>query len=634
MSSETAQVELLTAPEQYGSRMMCPITKLIIPKTPADNLRWRRDLMRAADTSDSTRRQLIAASSKSPLFWLNAFGWTYRPKMTTDTGVEIALTGNQTHVPFITWKVQDEAILTLKDCVEQGKDGLINKSRDMGASWLGVALIQWFWQFRGNVSFLELSRKEALVDRRGSLDSLFEKHRYLLNWQPNWLQPRNVRDTYMHLENRDNGSVIDGESTNKDAGQAARSTAVLLDEFARVQNDEAIDLATADTTACRIFNSTPGAPNAQFTKIYRQRRAVIIELPWWRHPEKGRGAHQVVDSESGKVLWTSPWREQQKERRSKRDVAQNIDMEHGRVGDMIFDADEIEKHRTAFAREPDRVGRLVFNSDIPDSEKRATIRKFSRNLSSDALLETVRFSDKGGTMPWRLWLDLVDDRPPQDDRYVFGIDVSGGTGSSNSVCTVRSQRHGRIVAKFWDAYTPPEAFAEQVAYAAIWFGGRKAPYIVFEKNGPGMQFGRKLLSLSYSAIYYQRVDSTKTNDKTKRWGWHSSNQRKEMLIGEYREALKSGHTINPSNESLDEALDYVYDDSGKMVPGTSRREEGGATATHGDHVVADALTVLGSADLPSETGAPEPKRVTGGSFADRRRMARRKRSREKAAWEG
>lgn len=627
----TVAPTLLTEPPRlsYGDQLIDPISGLIIPKRLDLNLKWRRELIRSAESSLSTRRQLQAAAAKSPIFWLNLFGFTYRPKKVDATGKEIALTDAATNVPFITWPVQDEAIVELKDAVEKGHDVLMNKSRDMGASWLSVALIQWFWQFRGNTTFLELSRKEALVDRRGSMDSLFEKHRYLLKWQPNWLQPQSVRDTFMHLENRDNGSVIDGESTNDNAGQAGRNTAILLDEFARVPNGEAIDLATADTTACRIFNSTPGAPNAHFTKIYNTKRAKIIELPWWRHPEKGKGAHQIINPDNGKIIWTSPWRDQQLSRRSKRDVAQNIDMEHGRIGDMVFDADDIEKHRMAFGAEPSAVGTLRFNYDQADSVKKGLFRKMLREPAFAA--SQVKFTISGGTLPLRLWVDLIDGRPPQDDRYVIGADISAGTGSSNSVATVKSHKTGRIVAKLWDSYTPPEAFAEMVIVLAAWVGGRKPPFIMFEKNGPGMQFGKKLLNMSYPSIYYQRNDGTKSEDVTKRWGWHSSAQRKELLVGQYREALKTGKTINPCHEALDEALDYVYDDTGKIVPGTAGTDEGGAGATHGDHVIADALASAASDELPpekDETDRPAPQ----GSFADRRRRAIRRKGTEKEAW--
>jgi hypothetical protein len=153
-----------------------------------------------------------------------------------------------------------------------------------------IAPFQWRWQFRGNNTFLEVSRKQDLVDRRGDMDSLFEKHRYLLRMQPPWMRPRNIRDHICLLENLDNGSMISGESTNESVGQGGRKTAILLDEFARVKDGEAIDLATRDTSACRIFNSTPQGPGTWFTKLRNSGRVKVFTMHWSRHPEKARGA--------------------------------------------------------------------------------------------------------------------------------------------------------------------------------------------------------------------------------------------------------------------------------------------------------------------------------------------------------
>jgi hypothetical protein len=297
-------------PPQYGDMMVDPFTGLSIPKTLAGNLAWRKRLVESAKGSRSTRTMLRRASAQSPIFWLNAFGWTFLQKKVHLDGIERSVMGESSHIPFITWRIQDEALVQLHDSIINGRDALVSKSRDMGASWIVLGLFQWFFQFRPSSTFLELSRKEALVDKRGDMDSLFEKHRYLLRWQPEWLRPKKLVDNKLHLENGDIGTTIEGESTNENAGQAARKTAILLDEFARVANGEEIDLATADTSACRIFNSTPGGPNTQFTRIYRQikagtRTAALITLPWWRHPDKGRDA-RVVAGDDGMEKWTSP----------------------------------------------------------------------------------------------------------------------------------------------------------------------------------------------------------------------------------------------------------------------------------------------------------------------------------------
>src|SRR5690606_2863485 len=112
-------------------------------------------------------------------------------------------------------------------------------------------------------------------------------------------------------------------------------------------------------------------------------------------------------------------------------------------------------------------------------------------------------------------------------------------------------------------------------------------------------------------------------------GWHSSPARKEMLLGEYRDAIKTAEIINPCRQALDEALDYNYDDKGRIEPGITS-EVGGGQALHGDHVVADALLVLGRKDLP--TAPVEVQRRTPGlTVADRRRI-RKSRDEERLAW--
>src|SRR5687768_10249120 len=110
-------VTLPPIPEQYGDFMVCPYTGLSIPKSLPGNLAWRRKMLGAAKTSESTRRALKKAASSSPIFWTNLFAWTFLQKAVGDDGQEGAVFGENAHVPFITWKVQDEAIQKLVDAI-------------------------------------------------------------------------------------------------------------------------------------------------------------------------------------------------------------------------------------------------------------------------------------------------------------------------------------------------------------------------------------------------------------------------------------------------------------------------------------------------------------------------------------
>jgi hypothetical protein len=206
-----------------------------------------------------------------------------------------------------------------------------------------------------------------------------------------------------------------------------------------------------------------------------------------------------------------------------------------------------------------------------------------------------------------------------------------GTGASNSVISVFDHDTNMKVAEFCDSFTPPEELAWMAIMAGVWFGGKSGmPLMIWETNGPGAIFGKKVMSVGYAPVYFAKIEGKRTEKKTDRFGWNSTAARKEILLGEYRDALKNVRYINPCKESLDEAIDYVYNDRGVLQPASSTREQGGASATHGDRVVADALCQCGRKDLP-DVVVPVPV-APKDSFAGRRADARRMMRSEREAW--
>lgn len=517
--------------------------------------------------------------------------------------------GHSAHSPFITWAVQDEFIGELVNSINGGHDVLIDKSRDMGASWICLGVIQWFWQFRAASSFMELSRTEDYVDKTGSMDSLFEKHRYLIKWQPYWMRPRNILDNHLMLRNLDNGAEIIGESTTGNAGRGGRKTAVLCDEFAAVENGEAIDRATADTTACRIFNSTPSA-GSWFSVIKEEQRARILSLHWTRHPEKGRGAHQILDVE-GKPKWTSPWHVAESKRRTPQHMASEVDMDHTRAGENFFSKEMLDAHKAAHAKKPEVAGALEMTGDFGQERKKIIVARQE--------LGCIRFNSGIEHPPLKLWIPLVHGRPIQSYTFVIGADISQGTGASNSVASIGAMELGQKVGEFASPFLGPEEFAEMVAWLGIWFGGLQGPaFVCWEVNGPGTAFGRKLVkTLNYPNYYRQRRTGVKREDQTERYGWHSNDDQKRTVIGSYNEALHTGRIINPSAESLDEASRYITDANGNLIPGKMRTEKNGARKTHGDRVIADALMVLAMNELPQQRSIA--RHAPKGTFAWRKR---------------
>lgn len=592
-----------------------------VPKGFDANLRWRQATMDAAAADESVQAQLRQVCSVSPLFWINAFVWTYRQKMTLPDGSERPVQGAAAVYPMITWLVQDEAIAELIDAIENGHDIDIEKSRDMGASWVILLVFHWYWQFRSNVTFLEASRKEELVYDKNNMDALMQKHLFVLDYQPGWLRPK-YRDTFLHLENLENGSAILGESTNGDVGRGGRKTAIMVDEAAAIRNLAEIDASTSQTTACRIFNSTPKGPGTHFHKRIMEQRGRIIRLPWWRHPEKCVGALQYV-AEDGRVRWTGPWHRKLHDKLSPKMIAQEIDMDHGQAGEMFFDHEELAKHRKAHVKPPLFTATLTVLGDPGDERKREIIRK--RDHEAMALVRGGG-ADFADNSPWRVWIPLIDGRLPQNLTYVLGIDISNGSGGSNSVITVVADEIGQVVAKFWSAFCSPEELAEQAVYFCVWAGGKTPAFMEWENNGPGGIFGRKVIKLGYKHVYFQRAEGIRGEGKTERWGWHSNQQRKEQLLGEYREALDTGRLVNPCDQSITEAGDYVYDENGLLIPGRLKEESNGGRALHGDHVIADALAQRARVELPKFRERPSKPPV--GSFAHRRDAAKRRKDRD------
>lgn len=629
-------------PGFYTDYSDCPWTGLKIPKEQEENIKWRRRLRIAANDDLGLRQTLKQACAQSPIFWLNAFGWTFHQKRVYDDGVERSVRGIDVHVPFITWKVQDEAIELIKDAIENGRNLLIDKSRDMGASWIIISMFHWYWQFVPGCTFLEMSRNEKYVDKRGDMDTLIEKHRYLHKMQPAWLRP-SMDDQVMHLKNQNNGNLISGESTNEHAGQGGRKTAVLMDECARMREAEEIDLALTDTTSCKIYNSTP-QPNSYFGKLKRSRICTILEMPWWRHPLKGRGC-ELVDAHGAEIgytcpinkKWTSQWyniqvngirdpRDPDKwinEPRTKKDLAQNVDMNHDQAGSMFFDSGEVEMHRRRFACDPLQVGSIAFlDQDLRPDQRYAILKR--------RLGESLTWT-KTGERGWRLWCGLIDGRPDQTHAYTLGVDISAGTGGSNSVITVYDADTNRIVAKFWSATISPYDLCEEAIKAGVWFGGRTGAAVLNWETtgGVGSQFTKQLKTIGYRPQYVRRHSTKRGEPKVDQRGWHNTPVTKEVLLAEYAQGMKALKVINPCDPALDECLGYHYDDLGRLKAGAGGiDDDSGASATHGDHVIADGLSYLAREDVGKAPAVPVKVPKDSYEGMKRRDMQRRNRKDE------
>lgn len=222
----------------------------------------------------------IAQQSYSvlPSLWINDWCVTYDPR----AKVKI--------MPFMLFERQEDLVQFLLECYLEKESGLIEKCRDMGATWVCAAFSVWLFLYHPAVSVGWGSRLSDLVDELGNPDSIFEKMRIILdNLPPFMLPPGFALKTdapYMKILNRQTGANIAGE-TGDNIGRGGRSSIYFKDESAHYERPEKIEAALGDNTDVQIdISSVNGTANV----FYRRRMAGEV---WERGKKFARGVVRV-----------------------------------------------------------------------------------------------------------------------------------------------------------------------------------------------------------------------------------------------------------------------------------------------------------------------------------------------------
>ena len=629
-------------------------------------MRFRADLHKVLGSDGGARRAFLEMCYAHPQIAYDTLFWGYDPRRPPF----------ERNIPFILRPAQVEAVSALKEAIDGGRDLLFEKSRDEGATELIIKFYTLYFLIAADSGFLVGSRKEELVDKateiRGSRvlgdhKCLFYKILYTIATLPIWMRPR-IEKQHLHVVNLGNGSAIDGESTNESFGAGDRRLSVMIDEFGRIDPKiaQSIRETLSDVTNCVIYNSTHfygrGHP---FARLCTGGKVKVVKMPWHVNPVKNQGlyrspdlneveirdlgyyrarfplafAGQVTrysDLENSMILrypdadfsmvadgsgrLRSPWYDREVARRDARDVAQNIDCNPIGAGDMFFDPDVIALHRQQFARKPDFVGDVSYE----------THKRYG--------LSNIRFLPDGGRRRLSWWGELPDVRPLQRYNYVVSCDVAMGTGASNSVAKVYNVNESKLVGVFVSPFIAPEEFAEYVVALCRWVGGASGrPYLIWEGTGPGQAFESRVVQLDYTFIYHERDERAEVRKKKTRRGWFSNREIKYDLLLGLRAALANGLRKDlrpaltiPDEETLREYEDYVFFENGDIGSTMTIDEGSGAKLAHGDRVIPDGLYVLALAYQPKAMACAENLSVQ--SLAWRWNQAERLKEQSEEPW--
>lgn len=274
-------------------------------------------------TDEALQKEERDRCRQSASYFVTRWCWTYDPRR------------SPSNIPFALFQKQTDFLDWLQGRIVEKECGIVEKSRDMGLSWLCVAFAAHQFLFVPGSKITFGSRKENLVDKLGDPDSLLEKLRQLFSNLPTWLMPRRYTDGFLKFVNKDIAATITGESGDN-MGRGGRSRLYFLDEFAFVQRAQKVEAAVSNNSDVRIYVSTPNGDGNMFARKRFSGVLPVFRCHWLDDPRKNRW--EVRDGENNIVRWGSgtgapmgavyPWYEKQKRTLDKIILAQEVDIDY------------------------------------------------------------------------------------------------------------------------------------------------------------------------------------------------------------------------------------------------------------------------------------------------------------------
>lgn len=228
--------------------------------------------------------QLLAAFrvhySNNIADFVNDWGITFDPR-NIERGLPALM-------PFVLFDKQRECIDKIVEKWRAGLPLLIEKSRDVGASWIMVSVGVALCVFFDGMVVGYGSRKEEYVDKLDSPKSLFYKARIFIKHLPpefraGWSDKRN--GSHMRLTFPDTGAAMTGEAGDN-IGRGDRTALYFVDESAHLERPQLIEASLSATTNCRIDASSVAGMDNVFAQKRHGGKIETFVFDWRDDPRK------------------------------------------------------------------------------------------------------------------------------------------------------------------------------------------------------------------------------------------------------------------------------------------------------------------------------------------------------------
>lgn len=453
-------------------------------------------------------------------------------------------------IPFRLFQYQSNSL----DLIEQNRDVIILKARQLGLSWTVAGYALWMAMFHKyqRILIVSINDTEAQV--------FLEKVKFIFDNLPEWLKvsvyKRNestlwfgVRKGYDSDEVGGINSKIESIPTSKTAGTSRSLNLLIIDESAKVEFIDSIYKSAVPALA------STGGKCVMLSTMTIEATGEFFEEMWHAAVNKKTSFTPYFIPFNAYPGHTEAWLEDQLNRMpaSKRALARQ---EHPRTpeeafqiaGGRYFSIKDLEANHKSRIHEPARVGYLV------ETDSNVEFR-----------------DDPQGT------IGVYHEPEPLED-YILGGDPAEGVEQDNTVIAVVRKRDYAVCARFISNITQPDEAARIAIRLAKWYN---SAMIAAENNNTHGGMMNLELKNNYWNLYYHEVVDRDNAAPIKRWGWRTDGQNRTWIV-DYLDKLIRQNLVQINDPVLyDELKEWIVD------PKTGRGDH--KKGRHDDYIFAVAI---------------------------------------------
>ncbi len=259
-----------------------------------------RERRRERERLEGERRLTHAQYARDPVSWIDDHVWI---------ASKFDQAGGRVGVREVKMRLWPDQVATIEAWLDlphlrasgelRFRNVLIEKSRQIGETWLFAALVAWLLHHHRTRGLFMHTRAAEVSDRGWTIDSFFGRVRFIRQRlapslaAADWVF-RPFSTDPAAIENPATGAMVRGECQRDDPGRGGTFDWAMVDEAAHVAHGELVHAAIDD--ACpggKAYLSTPEGEDNFHARLCDERPSgwEYLRLHWSTHPIYGAGAH-------------------------------------------------------------------------------------------------------------------------------------------------------------------------------------------------------------------------------------------------------------------------------------------------------------------------------------------------------